>query len=257
MAQVINIELDVFQGPFDLLYHLIEKNKIDIYDIPIADLVDQYMVYLDALMEHKMEHISSFIVMATTLLEIKSKMLLPKDEVDEDGDGIDPREELVRRLLEYKKIKEVTTEFKKREEESASVLYKEADDVIKELKKEDNSTLHDFLDGINIDDLYKAFKEVMSRKEDKIDIVRSSFKSVERDSFTLEGKMAFLRDLIYINEITYFSRIFHKNSRKIEKVVTFLAVLELIKGREISITQDGTFGEIVIVKREEEKDENV
>lgn len=256
MTKDVTIELDVFQGPLDLLYHLIEKNKIDIYDIPISELVDQYMVYLDALIEKKMEDISSFIVMATTLLEIKSKMLLPKPPVEEDED-FDPREELVKRLLEYKKIKEVTTEFKKREEESASILYKEADNVVKDLKKEDYSTLHDFLDGINIDDLYKAFQEVMSRKDDKIDIIRSSFKSVEKDTFTIEGKMGYIRDLIYINKTTNFSKIFHKNTRKIEKVVTFLAVLELMKNFEIRIKQDEIFGEIVIVKREENNNENV
>lgn len=252
----VNIELEVFQGPFELLYHLIEKNKIDIYDIPISELVDQYMVYLDNLIEKKMDNISSFIVMATTLLEIKSKMLLPKIPV-ENEEELDPREELVKRLLEYKKIKEVTTEFKKREEESSAVLYKEADNVIRELKKEDHATLHDFLDGINIDDLYSAFQQVMTRKEDKIDRVRSSFRSVEKDVFTVDSKMSYIRDLIYVNEITYFSKIFHKNSRKIEKVVTFLAVLELMKGREIRITQDEVFGEIVILKREEEINENV
>ncbi|HBF64648.1 MAG TPA: hypothetical protein DDW34_01510, partial [Clostridium sp.] len=122
----ITIRLDAFEGPLDLLYHLIEKNEIDIYDIPIARLTDQYLAYLDLAEDRDMDGMSEFLVMAATLLEIKSKLLLPKPK-NEAEEGPDPREELVIKLLEYKKIKEVTEDWRQREEEAALLLFKEAD----------------------------------------------------------------------------------------------------------------------------------
>lgn len=245
----LTIQLEVFEGPMDVLYHLIEKNKIDIYDIPIAELADQYLAYLDTMQERDMEHMSSFLVMAATLLEIKSKMLLPK-LYDEEEDGVDPREELMWRLLEYKKIKNITTDFRILEEEAAVFCYKKADDTIKEMKIADEGSLADFLEGVTMIQLCDAFQEVMKRKEGKIDTVRSGFKSVERDSFTIEEQSLYIRDMLILHARINFSEIFRFGARKIEKVVTFLAILELIKIHEIVITQEDIFSEIVIQKRE-------
>lgn len=161
--ETINIRLAAFEGPLDLLYHLIEKNEIDIYDIPIAALTEQYLAYLDAAEDRDMDGMSEFLLMAATLLEIKSKLLLPKPKAEEE-EGPDPREELVQRLLEYKRIKDATETLKEREEEAALVYYKEADASVAKLKEQPPQELEDLLQGITMDDLYQAFRQVMAEK---------------------------------------------------------------------------------------------
>lgn len=246
----LRLRLDAFEGPLDLLYHLIEKNEIDLYDIPIAQLTDQYLVFLDEAEDRNMEGMSAFLVMAATLLEIKSKMLLPKAKVETE-EGPDPREELVQRLLEYKKIKGVTDEWKTRAEEAALVFYKKADEAVKKLRGKEPQGLDDFLQGITVQDLYLAFQDVMNRKEIKVDRVRGSFRAVERDLFTVEEKMEYIRDILILQpKITFFA-IFRPNAGRMEKVVTFLALLELIKQKEIQIAQSENFGEIDIKRYDE------
>lgn len=244
--QEITIRLDAFEGPLDLLYHLIEKNEIDIYDIPIAALTEQYLAYLDAAEDRNMDGMSEFLVMAATLLEIKSKMLLPIPKKEEVQEGPDPRAELVERLLEYKKIKEITKEWKMREEEASMVYYKAADKAIAKLRHKEEQPLEDFLMGVTMEDLYQAFREVMQRKEAKIDHVRSSFRGVQRDLFTIQDKMEYILDLLILRPQITFYGIFRPNARKMEKVVTFLALLELMKRKEVWIEQDSTFSEIRI-----------
>lgn len=248
----INIRLDAFEGPLDLLYHLIEKNEIDIYDIPVASLTEQYLAFLDAAEDRDMDGMSEFLLMAATLLEIKSKMLLPAPK-NEEEEGPDPREELVQRLLEYKKIKDVTDTLKEREEEAALVFYKEVDASVAKLKEQPPQELEDLLQGITMDDLYQAFQQVMARKETKVDKVRSSFRSVQKDLFTVGEKMEYIRDLLILHPHgqTAFHTIFRENAGKMEKVVTFLALLELIKQKEVQIAQERNFGEILISKYSE------
>ena len=248
----INIRLDAFEGPLDLLYHLIEKNEIDIYDIPIASLTEQYMAYLEAAEDRDMDGMSEFLLMAATLLEIKSKMLLPKPKTEEE-EGPDPREELVQRLLEYKKIKDATETLREREEDAALVFYKEADASVEKLKEREPQELDEILQGITLDDLHTAFLQVMARQETKVDRVRSSFRSVPKDLFTVSEKMEYIRDLLILRPhgTTAFHTIFRENAGKMEKVVTFLALLELIKQKEVQITQEHNFGEILIGKYKE------
>lgn len=210
----VTIRLDAFEGPMDLLYHLIEKNEIDIYDIPIASLTDQYLAYLDAAEDRNMDGMSEFLVMAATLLEIKSKLLLPKPKKEAEEEGPDPRAELVERLLEYKKIKGVTAEWKARAEEAARLLYKPADKAIAKLRREEDQPLEDFLMGVTMEDLYLAFQEVMQRKESKVDHVRSSFRAVERDLFTIQDKNGLYSRLADFAAPDY---IFRHLSQKIQK----------------------------------------
>ncbi|MDD3394970.1 MAG: segregation/condensation protein A [Clostridia bacterium] len=243
----ITIRLDAFEGPLDLLYHLIEKHEIDIYDIPIARLTDQYLEYLDAAEDRDMDSMSEFLVMAATLLEIKSKMLLPKLKNAQE-EGPDPREELVLRLLEYRKIKDVTDTWRQCEEEASLVFFKEADQAVKQLKGKEPEGLEDFLQGLTMQDLYLTFQQVMDRKETKVDSVRSSFKAVSRDLFTVHEKMDYIRDMLILQPRPTFFSIFRKNAGKMEKVVTFLALLELIKRKEVHISQNLVFGEITISK---------
>lgn len=250
--EAINIRLDAFEGPLDLLYHLIEKNEIDIYDIPIAALTEQYLAYLDAAEDRDMDGMSEFLLMAATLLEIKSKLLLPKPKTEEE-EGPDPREELVQRLLEYKKIKDATETLKEREEEAALVFYKEADASVAKLREQPPQELEDLLQGVTLDDLQRAFQQVMARKETKVDHVRSSFRSVQKDLFTVREKMDYIRDLLILRPhgATAFHSIFRETAGKMEKVVTFLALLELIKQKEVQIEQEENFGEIMIRKYSE------
>ncbi len=254
--QQITVRLDAFEGPLDLLYHLIQKNELDIYDIPIAVLTDQYLAYLDAAEDRSMDGMSAFLVMAATLLEIKSKMLLPKPKKEAElaeAEAEDPRAELVARLLEYKKIKDVTSEWKLRAEQAAQILYKPQDAAVKKLKQAAEGELEQFMMGITLDDLYHAFQDVMQRKDNRIDHVRSSFRSVERDLFTIEDKMEFLQDLLILQpKITFFD-IFRRQTKKIEMVVTFLALLEMMKQKQVIVTQNTTFGEILICAHTEEK----
>lgn len=244
----INVHLEAFEGPFDLLFHLIEKNEIDIYDIPIAQLTEQYIAFLEQAEYKNMDGMSEFLLMAATLIEIKSKLLLPKQKQEQPQQ--DPREELVNKLLEYKKFKEITEDLKKREETAALVLYKEADKAVEKLKQSNKQDLDldKFLCGITLDNLYEAFTEVMKRRETKVDRVRSSFKSVERDLYTIDEKIDYIRDLLILRPSVSFYTIFRPKAVKMEIVVTFLALLELIKMKEVSVSQKETFSEILITK---------
>ena len=233
----INIQLEAFEGPFDLLFHLIEKNEIDIYNIPIAQLTEQYLSFLEQAEYKNMDSMSEFLIMAATLLEIKSKFLLPKQKQEQEQKQ-DPREELVHKLLE----------FKKREQKAALVCYKEADKAIQELKQ--SNTEDSLLCGITLEHLYQAFTEVMKRREIKIDKVRSSFKSVERDLYTIDEKIDSSKDLLILRPYVSFHQIFREKAAKMEIVVTFLALLELIKVKEVTVSQQGTFSEIWIRKIE-------
>lgn len=253
--QSVTIRLNAFEGPLDLLYHLIEKNEIDIYDIPIADLTDQYLAYLDAAEDGNMDGMSEFVVMAATLLEIKSKMLLPKGKpIVEEEEIADPREELVRRLLEYKKIRDIADKWKEREEAASMVFYKKQDRAVAKLREKEEQPLEDFLQGVTLSDLYHAFQEVMNRKEARTDHVRSTFRSVERDLFTVQDKMEYIRDLLILQPRITFFGMFRQQAKKTEKVVTFLALLELIKMKEVQVEQERTFGEIYIRGYEKEEE---
>ena len=161
----MQVRLDAFEGPMDLLYHLIEKNEIDIYDIPIASLTEQYLEFLETVEDRDMDGMSEFLVMAATLLEIKSKLLLPRPRNGNDEAEADPREVLVQRLLEYKKIKDAADTLKEKEEEAAQIYYKEADATVAKLKEQEPQELEDILLGISLDDLYQAFRQVMARKD--------------------------------------------------------------------------------------------
>lgn len=247
----ITLRLENFQGPLSLLYHLIEKNKVDIYDIPIAEITEQYMevIYSSEFMD--MEIMSSFIVMAATLMEIKSKMLLPKPAKTDEEEDVDPREELVNRLIEYRKYCEAAKELKEKEEKYSRRLYKEPDPALNDIKKDYEQSLSEFMNGVTFDDLAKAFKTVMERKDLKTDKVRSGFKSVERDEFTIEEKIDYLRELLYLTPKVHFKDVFSHSTTRSEVAVTFLAVLELIKTGFIRVSQEYNFGSIEICRNRE------
>ena len=249
----MTVKLDSFSGPLDLLYHLIEKNEIDIYDIPIAELTDQYIEFISREENKNMDGMSEFVVMAASLIEIKSRMLLPKPQTEEPEEG--PREELVQKLIEYKKFKNVTEVLAKRSEEAAHILFREPDIIIPELMKRDELPVEECLKGLTMDDLYRAFRDVMIRKEKKVDRVRSGFKSVRHDNFTVDEKIISLRSVLKVSPKIRFYEMFSKDTSREEILVTFLALLELIRRHNVSVEQDDTFGEIFI-SAENMTDEN-
>ena len=251
MNMDMEIKLEKFEGPMDLLYSLIVKNKIDIYDIPIALITEQYLEYINAMGKYNMENISEFLIMAATLIEIKSRLLLPK-EVDENDEEIDPREELVQRLIEYKKFKGIAEEFNVKQKSAGYSYYKESDrELIKQIRKDVPKEISDILNGANGEMLFKAFQEVLRRQELKTDKIRSGFNSVKRDEFTLEEKLEQITGLIGKRSRFSFFRIFKSTSSKNEIVTTFLAMLQLIKEKKIKIIQENIFDDITITAYEE------
>ena len=243
----INIKLDAFEGPMELLLHLISKNKMNIYDIPIAELTDQYLSCIDTLDPNSMESMSEFLVMAATLIEIKSRMLLPHPEDDEEEEEGDPREALVNRLIEYKRFKEMAGELDERQKDAGYSYYKLPDkELIDKIRKDVPKSIDDILYGADMDMLMDAFKEVLRRREVRTDKVRAGFNSVTREIFTIEDKIKHITNLLTLNSRITFRSVFRRKASKNEIVVTFLAMLELIKIKKIYIQQDHLFDEIVI-----------
>lgn len=240
----LSLKLENFEGPLDLLLHLIDKNKVSIYDIPIVVITDQYLEYIENITEDKMEVMSSFIEMAAILLGIKAKMLLPKhNDIDEDED---PRAALIERLLEYKKYKLISKTLKVKYEKADRMVFKESS-IPKEVKnyfqKPDTMAL---LEDIEFAKLYKIFQSIVKRNIEKIDVIKSEFGDIKKEVYTLQGKV---EDLLLMREeykVISFSDLFSEVTVKSEMVITFLAVLELIKMGNIRVEQMGTFDDIII-----------
>ena len=242
----IPVKLQVFEGPLDLLLHLIDKNKIDIYDIPIVEITNQYMEYIKAMEKEDLNVMSEFLVMAATLLDIKCKMLLPK-EVNEDGEEEDPRQELVEQLLEYKMYKYMSYELKDRELESERVMYKTPTIPQEVMEYEQPVNLDELLEDLTLQKLNHIFKDVMKRQADKIDPVRSKFGKIEKEEVTVSDKLVFVTDYAREHKKFSFRTLLTKQSSKTQIVVTFLALLQLMKEGVLYIEpQEQPFDDIMI-----------
>ena len=241
----IPVKLPAFEGPLDLLLHLIESNKIDIYDIPIVTITDQYMEYIRAMEKKDLNVMSEFLVMAATLLEIKAKMLLPA-EVDEEGEEIDPRADLVERLLEYKLYKCMAVQLKSQQGEAERSLYREADIPREVATYVAPVDLDELLGDLTLIRLNEVFQAILRRTEDKIDPIRSKFGEIEKEEVSLEEKMAYVETELLRQPRTSFRGLLRASGKhgKMQVIVTFLAVLELMKLGKLSVQQDDTFGEI-------------
>jgi segregation and condensation protein A len=241
----LSVKLEVFEGPLDLLLHLIEKNKVDIYDIPIVTITEQYLDYIRQMETEDMNIMSEFLLMAATLLDIKCKMLLPK-EVNEEGEEEDPRAELVQKLLEYKMYKYMSYELKDRSMSAQKFLYKKAT-IPDEVAKYRPPVDYDYLLGdVNLQKLHGIFKETLKRREDKIDPIRSKFGNIEKDEIDLDGKTQYIKEYIWEHKTLSFRDLLEKQGSKMEIIVSFLVILELIKVGLITIEQDDTFDDIII-----------
>lgn len=241
----IPVKLEVFEGPLDLLLHLIDKNKIDIYDIPIVEITNQYMDYIRAMDHEDLNVMSEFLVMAATLLDIKCKMLLPK-EVNEEGEEEDPRQELVEQLLQYKMYKYMSYKLKARENDAELVMYKNPTIPEEVSGYEEPVDLDLLLDGVTLSRLNKIFKEVMKRQDDKIDPVRSKFGRIEKEEVPLPVKLSYVQNYAMTHKRFSFRQLLEKQTSKMHVVVTFLAILELMKVGIIHVDQQETCGDIMI-----------
>lgn len=241
----IPVKLQVFEGPLDLLLHLIDVNKIDIYDIPISLITDQYLDYIRQMEKQDMEVMSEFLVMAATLLRIKSKMLLPAEKEPEE-ESEDPRQELVERLLEYKMYKYAAGELKDMQINAGKALFKPMT-MPKGLKYEEPPVNLDELVGdMNLQKLHEIFKAVMKKASDKVDPIRSKYGKIEQEEINLADKMNEIEQLSKTNKHFSFRQLLEKQRTKMNTIVTFLAVLELMKNGKIQIVQENLFDDILI-----------
>lgn len=241
----MTIKLQVFEGPLDLLLHLLEKNKVSIYDIPIVEITNQYMEYIAEMKRQDLNVMSEFLVMAATLIDIKSRMLLPAPET-EDEEAEDPRAELVQQLLEYKMYKCMAYELRDRQMDAARVLFKEPTIPPEVAEYEEPVNLRELVSDMTLAKLNQIFKSIMKKQADKIDPVRSKFGKIEKEEVSLAEKMAYLEQYCLAHSQFSFRNLLESQSGKMEIIVTFLAILELMKIGKIYISQEHTFDDIRI-----------
>lgn len=241
----IPVKLEAFEGPLDLLLHLIDKNKVNIYDIPIVEITKQYMVYIQEMEKKDLDVMSEFLVMAATLVNIKAKMLLPKEKNEEDEE-IDPRQELVERLLEYKMYRYISTELKDKQVDAEKVIFKEAS-IPKEISSyKEEINIEDILGDLTLAKLHEIFESVLKRREDKIDPIRSNFGKIEKEEITLSDKMIDIEEYARQYKSFSFRKMLEFAQSKMEVIVTFLGILELMKVGKIEIHQEDVFEDIQI-----------
>lgn len=241
----IPVKLQVFEGPLDLLLHLIDKNKVNIYDIPIVEITNQYLAYIREMEQHDLNVVSEFLVMAATLIDIKSRMLLPK-EVNEEGEEEDPRAELVAQLLEYKMYKYMSYELKDRMVDAEKSMYKPPTVPDEVLQYTEPVDVDELLGDLTLSKLQKIFRSVMKRQVDKVDPIRSKFGRIEKEEVSLTEKIAWVTQYAAKNKEFGFCELLMSQNSKMQIIVTFLAILELMKMGKIHIVQEHLFDDIRI-----------
>mgnify|MGYP001039004302 FL=1 len=245
----LSVKLEVFEGPLDLLLHLIDKNKIDIYDIPIVQITEQYLEYIRQMPVEDMNVMSEFLVMAATLLDIKCKMLLPR-EVNEEGEEEDPRAELVQRLLEYKMYKFMSFELRDKQVDAGRTLFREQNLPGEVANYRQPIDYRELVGDINLQKLQEIFKSIVKKQEDKIDPIRSSYGNIEKDEVDMDVKAGYVEEYIKRHKSFSFRALLEKQHSKMEVIVTFLVILEMMKLGKISIAQEEIFDDIMITSNE-------
>ncbi|MBW1855176.1 MAG: segregation/condensation protein A [Deltaproteobacteria bacterium] len=237
------VMLDIFEGPLDLLLYLIKKNEVDIYAIPIAVITDQYLEYLDLMKALNLDVVGEFLVMAATLTAIKSRMLLPPSEDEEEGDeGIDPRAELMEHLLEYQRYKEAAHQLKDRE-----LLEK---DIFTRIQSEEQSLQVDkdtAVIEVNLFDLVDALRKVIERKD-----LAGDFMEVTVEKISVKDKMVAILEKLKENQQITFQSLFDEVTTKHEIIVAFLSILELMRLRAVKVFQVHPYGEIRVISLKSE-----
>jgi len=241
---VYQVRIEAFEGPLDLLLHLIRSQELDIYDIPIAQITDQYLEYLEFMESLDLALAGEFLEMAATLIRIKVRMLLPAPEKEGDEDE-DPRQDLVRRLVEYKEFKEAARSLSEREDDRRQ-HHPRAVDVSPFLDEEPDT--EELLKDVTLFDLVDALRDVLSRVPHRIDV-----HAVDLEEVTVEERIDHLRRAMQAGRPMRFSELFEETAGRAQIVVTFIALLELIKRGELRATQERVFGDIAIAARTEEE----
>lgn len=237
----IKFKLEHFEGPLDLLLHLIEKAEVDIYDIPISEITQQYLEYLELMEGMDLEIASEFLVMAATLVEIKSKMLLPKPKKeDSSASELDPREELVQKLIEYKKYKEFTLLLKNKFEIYEKVFYKGPEPI------EDYISDFTTITGVSAGLLAKTLSGILKKNSTS---TKSKVREIRRETYTVEDKIREISRHLVTQSLFYFEELFDEDADKYEIIVTFLAILELVKRKFITVEQQTNFERILIKRK--------
>lgn len=240
------VKLEVFEGPFDLLLHLIERNQLNIYDIPIALVTDQFLAYIQTMQMLNLAIAGEFLVVAATLMQIKSRMLLPKppppEDLEEESEEEDPRKELIERLLEYKQFKDAAAELRQREEEWGRCYPRTGG----EFPDQVFATREDIPGNISVWDLIEAFQQVLQSHEPRPDL-----KGMPREESSVRDRMHDIQHRLQIEGRLVFSQLFTGVVSKKGLITTFLALLELIRLRRVRVMQDRPFEEIGIAIAEE------
>lgn len=233
MQETYEIKLPQFEGPFDLLLFFIERDELDIYDIPIYKLTTDFLTYINGMESLNVEVASEFILVAATLMRIKAKMLLPRKEVNpETGEVIDPREELVSRLIEYKKFKEATETMRKMEEDRQNISKR--GNALAENKEIAELFETEFeMQSLTMFRLLKSFQNVLDRlAREKNKVVHT----VESPAYTISGEKMVLLERITIGKQTAFENIFEGVENRVHAIFVFLSVLELIQEQQVRVT---------------------
>ncbi|MGQ0811624.1 MAG: segregation and condensation protein A [Nitrospiraceae bacterium] len=237
MDLAYQVRLEKFEGPLDLLLHLIRKNEINVYDIPVALIARQYLDYLNAMKSLNLTVAGEFLVMAATLLQIKSRMLLPADEMaDEEEEGPDPREELVRRLLEYRQYKEAARQFDTQERMWRDIFARE-EAPTPSVRSDEN-----LLEDVTLFDLVDALQGVIGRLPEK------RVMEIIPDNLTVRDRMNAILEALEGKDSVTFVSLFEDQCHRLVVIVTFLALLELIRIRVARVFQPETFGPILVTR---------
>ncbi|MBO1263518.1 segregation/condensation protein A [Proteiniclasticum sp. SCR006] len=240
----LNISITNFEGPFDLLLHLLKVNKMQIQEIRISEITSQYLSYLHSMQELDLEIASEFLLMASTLLEIKSREMLPKHEEEVDEEEL--KEKLVLRIEEYEAFKKIAENLAELFNKDLFIFTKRAETIA-----QDEVPLEDLLSGVTMDSLYITYKSLMNRQKEKVNRSFIRTKTVEREEFKIEDKMEELERILLGNQRVNFSNLLLKMKSKAECIVFFLAILELSRNHRIRVSQNTVFSEIIIEKGEE------
>ena len=249
-SDAYKIKIKNFEGPLDLLFHLIEKNKINIYDIPISEITDQYMDYIFAMQKMNLELASEFLVMAATLLHIKSKILLPvkKDEEKEDSaqEGLDPREELVERLIEYKKYKDLAAKLEERERLWTKVFYKQPERIDLECQNKELELSPD------INKLKDTYIDIIKRNELKENKRSDEMQQIiQKEKVTIKSKIRHIMSLLFSKKFFIFDRVFSLKEKSITEIVTaFMALLIVVKSGKANVEQKKQYSDIFVSLRD-------
>ena len=228
------VKIDAFEGPLDLLLHLIKESKVDIWDIKIVDITDQYLKYIKSMEKLNLNIASEYLVMASELMEMKSKLLLPRTQLEEEEEE-DPREKLIQKLIEYQKYKEMTKNFKELETDRHEFFTK-APENLKEYAPEGTIVNSD----LSLDDLMKAFSKFLERKEHEKPLATT----VTKKEITVEERRNSIRNILKVKKKVNFFELFDVVTKEYI-VVTFLAVLEMARKQELTIYQENNFDNII------------